>query len=71
MRLNPHMLLLVPILLVGAVLAALLVLPPGLVDAAVWWITGLSGLSIAAHLMLGGSERPARSRWVARRSAED
>lgn len=45
-------LLLVPILLVGAMLAVIALLPRELADTASWWITGLSGLSILAYLLL-------------------
>lgn len=51
------MLLLVPIVLVGAMLAAIALLPRGLADAAIWWITGASGLSIAAYLLLAKPSR--------------
>lgn len=52
MRSPRQFLLLVPILLVGAMLAVIALLPRELADAALWWITGLSGLSILAYLLL-------------------
>lgn len=45
-------LLLAPILLVGVMLAAIVLLPIGLQSWTVWAITTVSGLSIAAYLIL-------------------
>lgn len=57
MRRARQVFLLVPIVLVGALLAAIVLLPGGVADAAIWWITGASGLSIAAYLLLAKPSR--------------
>ena len=59
MRRTRQLLLVLPIALVGAMSAAIVLLPQGLADAAIWGITGVSGLSIGAYLILAKlSHRP-------------
>lgn len=64
MRSGRQLLLLVPILLVGAMLAAIALLPTERADAAMWWITGLSGLSILAYVFLAHPRRWGSQRAV-------
>lgn len=62
MRLSRQLLLLVPIVLVGAMLLAIALLPSGYADTAIWSITGLSGVSILAYLLLAQPRRLAKDR---------